>query len=594
MAAFALGLLIAGVVVWILRPAPESGFVSRSDYDLPEGINFRNAERNVFAASPDGRYFVYNGTGGLYLRSIDELDARLIPGTEGNLTTSPFFSADSQWVGFWNGEGRIEKIAISGGTPVLIGPAGRNAAGISWGVDDMVLFEQPDGIYRVSSNGGTPERIIEATDGERFSSPQLLPDGRGILFTVGQGGGNWDSAQIVVQSVESPEDRTVVWAGSDARYLSTGHLTYALADDLFAIAFDLDTLETRGSAVSLEQGMVRAGGSDSANYAVSDGGSLVYATAGTGPAEVANRFLTWVDRTGAREPLPVPPRPYRQPQLSPDGTRLAVQTTDANGQSDIWVYDLDGSTQMQQMTGEGNNTNPIWTPDGERLTFTSDRDGQERIYWQLADLSGVAEPITEPEEGCQLLPESWTPDSRTLSVTKRGCGDNSVFILSPDDGVLTEVLGSTGNSAFSPDGQWLAYQSNGREGSGSELYMQPFPATGTEVRLTQEGGSTPMWSRDGRELFYRRFVSMSPFEGAQSQFFAAVEMTLDGTPEWSNERVLPIEDFLVFPGGSRDYDITPDGEQFLMVFPAEDEPARPQINTVLNWFEELKERVPVP
>jgi eukaryotic-like serine/threonine-protein kinase len=341
-------------------------------------------------------------------------------------------------------------------------------------------------------------------------------------------------------------------------------------------------------------------------YAFSDSGALVYVP-GTGPAAATNRVLTWVDRNGAREPLPLPPRPYQQPQLSPDGTRLAVQTTYANGESNIWVYDLDGNTQMRQMTGEGNCHHPIWTPGGERLTFTSDRDGQQRIYWQPADLSSVAEPLTPPEAGVLHYPDSWTPDGRTLSFTKRSGGlPRSVWTLSVDEDdeggqpelfvTTAEGPGSLG-SAFSRDGQWLVYSKGTLLDGG--LYLQPFPATGTEFQLTQEGGSYPIWSRDGRQLFYSLgSTGTGGLEGLrQAGEFVAIDINLEGTPAWTNERTLPIEGFLDFEF-SRDYDITPNGERFIMVFPVDEtesgEPARPQINVVQNWFEELRERVPVP
>ena len=218
-AAIVLGMVVAGVAAWNLRPAPDPRPVSRSDYDLPESHVLRNLGRAVVALSPDGSSFVYNTTQGLYIRRMDELEARLIAGTEGELR-NPFFSPDGQWVAF-DAAGQLQKIAISGGTPVGLGPA-RGLNGASWGSDDMMLFGQPEGIYRVSANGGTPELIIEEDEGERFDGPQLLRDDW-ILFTVGAGLGNWDNAQIVVQSLESGERKTL-WTGSDARYVPTGHL----------------------------------------------------------------------------------------------------------------------------------------------------------------------------------------------------------------------------------------------------------------------------------------------------------------------------------------------------------------------------------
>ena len=255
---------------------------------------------------------------------------------------------------------------------------------------------------------------------------------------------------------------------------------------------------------------------------------------------------------------------------------------------------------MQLMTGEGNNIRPIWTPDGERLTFTSDRDGTQRIYWQAADLSGTATPLTPSEPGVNHQVDSWSPDGRTLSFAKLPF-PLSVWTLTLDEeGEPAEpelfVGGTAGSdsfsSAFAPDGQWLVYLSQAAIG-GEQLFIEPFPATGTRFQLTQNGGSNPLWSRDGRELFYRRGAGGAR---AGTPTLLTVDITLESTPRFSDERAMPIEGFAVT--GSREYDITPDGERFIMVFPSDEtesgETARPQINIVLNWFQELKERVPVP
>ena len=591
-AAILLALFVGGAIVWTLRPASELGLVSRFSQLLPEDQQFTRPDRTVVALSPDGSRMVYVANRGLHLRAMDTLESNPIPGTDDD-AVSPFFSSDGQWIGYYSfADRQLKKIAVSGGAPVTLYDATNSFGTPRWGNDGNIVWGQSEGLWRVSENGGTPELLI-ASEGVVLRDPQILPGGSSVLFVLG----GLENGEVTLQSLEGGE-RKVLFPGIHPTYVSTGHIIYGLEDALFAVPFDLDTLEVIGGPVPLIEG-VRARPSQ---YAVSDSGTLVYVP-GTGTVAGANAVLTWVDRDGNRERLPLPPRPYRQPQLSPDGTRLAVQTTDADGEGDIWVYDLDGSTQMRQMTGEGNNGSPIWTPDGERITFTSDRDGQQRIYWQQADLSGVAEPLTPPEQGVRQIPDSWTPDGRTLSITRFDGTSSvawSVWILSLDEGGEPEFFvtateedgnGSLG-SAFSPDGQWLVYRTG--RAPNEQLYMQPFPATGTEFRVTQRRGSLPIWSADGDELFYRRGGAAG---NQQAEEFAAVDINLEGTPDWTNERVLPIEGFLRFTG-SRDYDITPDGERFIMVFPADQadssEPARPQINIVLNWFEELKERVPVP
>jgi serine/threonine-protein kinase len=589
-AAVVLALIIGGLAVWTLTPA-ESRPVFRFVDRLPEGRFFRMAGRSVVAVSSDGSKFVYNGNGGLYLRTLDQQEARLIPGTEEPLS-NPTFSPDGEWLAYWSQSSRqLKKIPLVGGAAVRLADVASNPIGISWDADETILYAAPEGIMQVNSNGGEPELLVPGLEGVAIQHPQLLRDGNAVLFETING-------QIGVRSLGS-EEAKILFPGRHPRYVPTGHLVYELDAVLYAVPFDVASLDVTGGPVPMVEGVQYL------NYAVSDSGTLVYVP-GSVRAVVDNLVLTWVDRNGAMDPLPVPPRPYRQPKLSPDGTRLAVQTT-IDGESDIWVYDLAGNTQMRQMTGEGNNMRPIWTPDGKRITFTSDRDGQQRIYWQLADLSGVAEPLTPAEKGFEQVPDSWAPDGKTLSFTKVvGLGEiQSVWTLSLDDGSQTELsvsgatsLNRSGASVFSPDGKWLVY----RAMPSQSLFMQPFPATGTELRLTQETGSSPVWSRDGRELFYRRGVnalgasSVEVARGVQAQEFVAVDITLGGTPKWTNERVLPIDGYRVFLR-SRDYDVTPDGKRFIMIFPAEQaersEPAGVRISVVLNWLEELKQRVAV-
>ena len=302
---------------------------------LPEGQQFRNLGRPVTALSPDGRRFVYNATGGLYLRAMGELSARLIPGTEETLTT-PTFSADAQSVAYFQ-DARLKRIAISGGAPVVI-CAATNPFGMSWERDNTILFGQPDGIMRVSANGGTPELVIRAEKGEQVHGPQMLPDGESVLFSVTRATGDtrWDQADIVVQSLRTGQRTVVMRGGSDARYVPSGHLVYALGDGLFAVAFDPNRREVQGGPVSVLEGVMRAAvaqvNTATANYGMSNQGTLVYATGGSAQIQ---RTLVWVDRTGQEGIIPAPPRAYVYPRLSPDGTRVALDIRDQ--ENDIWI-----------------------------------------------------------------------------------------------------------------------------------------------------------------------------------------------------------------------------------------------------------------
>ena len=278
---------------------------------------------------------------------------------------------------------------------------------------------------------------------------------------------------------------------------------------------------------------------------------------------------------------------YRIPRLSPDGSRLVVEATSDEGR-DIWVYDLAGDTQIRRLTLEGDNRRPIWTPDGERVTFASDREEMPGIYWQVADGSGVPERLTTVEEGTVHWPESWSPDGETLSFSVVSGGDAAVWTLSRDSGTVPEVFvdepeSIIRSSAFSPDGKWLAYHSN--ESGSVEVFVQPFPSTGAKHRITQQGGSAPLWSLDGHELFYLNGPRMM-----------RIDITTDAAFAFGNEQVLGMQGFLRFGEGIRSYDITPDGQRFLMIFPQGETDSTAastqRINVVQNWFEELKMLVP--
>ena len=584
--------LLAGVVAWSLKP-PEPRPITRFDYELPEDQRFSGIWDSVVAVSRDGSQFVYLANQQLYLRSMDEIEVRPIQGTTEGQITSPFFSPDGQWVAYWSPRDRqLKKIAISGGAPVTLCDA-TNPFGASWGADDTILFGQPEGIMRVSANGGNPELLVATEEGEQVHGPQMLPDGESLLFTITNVAGQtrWDEAQIVAESLESGE-RKVLWTGgSDARYVPTGHLVYALEDVLFAIPFDLASLEVTGGPVPVVEGVQRAVGlainAATANYDLSASGSLVYVAVHV--LTFPERILALVDRNGEVAPLNAPPAQYLSPRLSPDGQKLAVQTLEDEG-DDIWIYDLSDDKAIQQLTFEGDNQRPVWTPDSKRVTFASDRDGTMSIYWQPADGSGMAERLTTAEAGTNHWPASWSPDSLILSFMTEREGDWDIWTLSPDGEAeslydIPETLQM--GPEFSPDGKWLAY-SSGAIGA-QDIYVEPFPPTGARRRISQETGFWPLWSPDGSELFYRRTITSG------DRTLKAVDVATEPNFAFRNEKTLPLEGFIL---GSRyrDYDITADGRQFLMVFPAtqaeSSEPPRPQINIVLNWFEELKARVP--
>jgi hypothetical protein len=381
----------------------------------------------------------------------------------------------------------------------------------------------------------------------------------------------------MVQSLESGKQKEL-FPGMFARYLPTGHIVYAPGIDqpsLFAVPFDLDKLEMAGGPVPLING---AGG----NYAVSDSGTLVYVPrAGT----AQGRKLVWVDRNGKEEAIEAPPRAYAYANLSPDGTRVALDIRDQ--ENDIWIWDLVRKTLSRLTFDPGMNRGGVWTPNGKRLAFSAERDGAENIYWQAADGSGAPEPLTKIPKA-SIMPMAFTPDGKQLLFTKTG-PPYDISLLSLDGSNVTKRLIGTSfnvsNSEISPDGRWLAYQSN--ESGSDQIYVRPFPNVDAgRWQISTEGGTRPVWNRNGRELFY--YVApgtMMAVPVKTGESFKA------GTPA-----VLFKGEYLSTLNGTQ-YSVTADGRRFLMIKDAaakEGNNAPPQrINVILNWLEEVKQRVPM-
>ena len=287
--------------------------LARFPIPLPMGERFSNTGRHVVALSPDGGHIVYVANQRLYVRALDQLEAVALRGTEGTGGRSPFFSPDGQWVGFWQ-DGQLKKVSMTGGAPVPLCVA-RNPFGASWTADNTILYGQgPDGIWRVSGDGGTPEHVVKVEAEQVAHGPQLLPGGDAVLFTLARNG-DWETAQIVAQSLETGRRHVILEEGTDARYVPTGHLVYALGNTLLAVPFDVGRLAVTGGPVPLVEGVGRApnGLTGAAHFAVSGDGALVYAP--TDAVErVEPRTLVWVDRRGREEPLNGASSPVFRPE----------------------------------------------------------------------------------------------------------------------------------------------------------------------------------------------------------------------------------------------------------------------------------------
>jgi Tol biopolymer transport system component len=352
-----------------------------------------------------------------------------------------------------------------------------------------------------------------------------------------------------------------------------------------AVPFDPQRLTTTGTAVPVVEGVLQSPVSGGAQYSFSATGSLVYVPGGV---QSAHSRLVWVGRNGAEQPMAAPAHAYLVPRLSPDGRRVAVTITELD--SHIWLYDLVRET-LTRLTFEGNaNTNPTWTPDGKRIAFSMNKEGPQNIFWQMADGSGGLERLTTSEY--LHAPMSWSPDGQLLAYFEvNPATQRDIWLLrmgdpSPGSGQVRKAqpfLRTQFDEAvpqFSPDGRWLAYISN--ETGRHEIYVQPYPGPGGKWQISTEGGTEPAWNRNGRELFYRSGDKMMAVDIATQPAFAA------GKP-----RMLFEGPYAPAPYPTTNYDVSPDGQRFLMIKPSEQEQAAPtQINVVLNWFEELKRKVP--
>jgi Tol biopolymer transport system component len=582
-AAMAVAVLITGVAVWRLKPT-EPHQVMRFENELPKGQQFSALNYPALAVSPDGKQFVYSTANGLHLRSVDDLVGKLIAGTEGS-TSQPFFSPDGKWIGYLSvGDFKLKKINVHGGAPVALCDA--YPYGVSWGTDNTIIYGQASGgIIRISGNGGTPESLVAAKSGV-LQYPQILPDGNSVLCTA-----IIPQPRIVVHSLKSGACKEL-FAGIAARYVATGHIVYGLPNNnnLFAVPFDLDRLEVTGGAVPVVEGVISP-----LHYAVSDSGTLVYIP-GTAGAVTLNRYtLVWVDRNGKEEPLSAVPNDYRTPRISPDGTKLAL-TVYAGDKPDVWVWDMVRET-MTRLTFDGNSLYPLWTHDGRRIAFARasvQSALSADIYWKSADGTGEEEKLRSVP-GRALLPWSWSNDGNTLALFELDIagGTYDIGTLSMKGSHEWKPLLNQKYIEFqpkvSPDGKWMAYASS--ESGRLEIYVRPFPEIDKgRWQVSTGGGSTPLWSPDGRELFYLNNDAAMGVQVETEPTFKA------GRPETLFRGAY----VRLSASDGQPWDIRPDGKRFLMIKPpqsageASNSVVLPQkMNIVLNWFEELKQRVPV-
>jgi serine/threonine-protein kinase len=513
------------------------------------------------AVAPDGTRVAYvmerqNGRQ-LYLHELDRLDAVAIPRTDGAF--GPFFSPDGQWIGFF-ADNRLKKVSVSGGDPIDLWPA-PNPYGGSWAADGTILFAAAEGFRptMIRDGGGASQPVHLKEFKGAWTHPHLLPGGKAAI--VSRLGG------VGVVMLDTGEYRTIVEDGGDGRYVPTGHLVFARAGALLAAPFDLERIRMSGPIATVLQGLRMEGQRLVAQAGFSDDGTLVYLP---GRASIDATRPVWVDRRGKVEPVGMPPRSYRSMSVSPEGQRLAIVIADPR--QDVWVQDLARGT-LTRLTSGGENVQPHWTPDGTRVVFTRIADdGVRAPFWTRADGSGEPERMSGGAA-------SFSPKGDVVAFARPSRGTGMDLWVRPLDGAPQLFLGTRFTEArpgFAPDGRWISYVSD--ESGQYEVYVRPYPGPGEKRQVSTHGGEEPIWSRGGKELFYRN-----------GNAWMAVDVRLGHQFQAGTPRVLFRGPYLNVGGLS--YDVTPDGQRFVVLEPVEPDTAPvTHLNVVLNWFAEVKQR----
>ncbi|MEO5741381.1 MAG: hypothetical protein ABIS29_12380, partial [Vicinamibacterales bacterium] len=522
---------------------------------------------------------------------LDELQASALTGTEG--AASPFFSPNGQWIAFFGGD-KLKKVSVVGGAVIALCDAPRGRGG-TWADDDAIIFTPNGGVgpnsllMRISAAGGKPAPFgTPLEDGKTQRWPQTIPGGNAILYTEHSAGGAFDGANIVVAPLVGGTPKIVVRGGYFGRYVASGHLLYMEQGTLMAMGFDPKRLTTIGQAVPVLEGLSGNGGSmGSAQLSVSLEGTLVYV-----PGSVAGQAaqIEWTTRDGKTSMLRATPANWTEPRFSPDGQKLAFVIFDSR-QDDIWVYDWARDTLAQLTFDLANDSIPIWTPDGRRIVFASDRAkaGISNLYWVNADGTGEVTRLTDSPN--PQTPDSWHPSGRFLAFHElRAASSQDLMLLSMEvdaargwtpgkSSVFLSTAATESNPMFSPDGRWIAYGSN--EAGNPDVYVRPFPGPGGKWRVSTEGASLPHWSAAAHELL---FVSQGRVM-ATSYSVVGDAFRADKPQVWSPTRIVP-------RGNSYMYDIHPDGMRLALSRSTAQNVVEDKVVFVFNFADYLRKIVP--
>ena len=551
--------VVSTLVAWWLTRSTINPLPARAlSVTLPDGHDVIET-----AISPDGTTLVYaaiaDGQARLFVRRLSTFAIDPLAGTEG--ATQPFVSPDGARVGYF-ASGFLRWVALDGSPPVDVIPVAGETAGATWGAGDQIVFAPlgGQGLRRVSAHpraDGSPPTVSELTildeDATEVSHgwPHFLPDGRSLVFTVGRSDRD---PRLVWMSLESQERQLLESVDGQAFYVNSGHLVYARRGEIFAMPVSIDEQSVTGPVR-----LVASGAAGSAvGYARLGRSSLVAARTGllifvpVSDASSAN-LLAWVDRKGSWESVDGVPARHQAPRVSPDGSQIAMAISAGTFTRDLWTLSLTTGERRRVTQEAGDNHSPLWADNGQHITFASNRDGPQRIYRVTPfERAGIETLLF----GDGRTPGSWSPDGQNLFFHELQPGqERDIWVWTPGSGESTLLLGSTANErspAISPDGRWMAYVSDARDGD--QVYLRPHPEA-ADVRVSPTGGTEPVWSPDGSELFYRRGRDLVAVEVADSGQVSTPQRLFAGS-------------FVIDPGGNvAAYDVSPDGSRFLMLRP---------------------------
>jgi serine/threonine-protein kinase len=568
--------VVSALALWNpWRQIPPPPNVVCFSLSLPKESTIPLDENLAVAISRDGNRIVYATENLLHLRSVDNMEAVPVAGTE--KATEPVFSPDGNWIAFFSG-GKLKKVPVGGGTPTTLCDMA-SCRGITWGADDQIVFSSHAavGLTAISASGG-PVRALTTPDTSRHERthrwPRFVGDSKTVLFTVGEiyNPDYYDDAYIDAVNLDTGVRKRILVGANQARFLTGGYLVYGKGGTLFAVRFDVDRLEIKGQPVPVLEDV---GGDPTAgvvHFSLSENGSLVYVPGG---GDANTHTLAWVDRSGKREQIPAPLHAYQSPRLSPDGKRISLVIEDGKA-LDLWIYDIAGQT-LSRLTFGGLNLSPFWSRDGKRVFYTSrDVGGGLKILSKSADGSGDAQELYSGTD--ELYIDGLYPDGMTLLLDRVKPEPYGIMALPlGGDRKLRPVLQSFAfehSGALSPDGRWIAYTSN--ETQSYQIYVQQFPPSGGKWQITTDGGVDVHWSRDGRELFYRQGSALMVVAIQTQPAFQA------GKP-----KLLFEEHRTLFSTVGHTFDVSLDGKRLLLTGLGTGDQGR-RVNVILHWAEEVR------